>query len=626
MPARNEIEIIIQSDDKASSVLNKLINNLDNAGTKMTKAGMAMTAATLPLAGALGVSVKSAMDFDEAMTNVGAVLGRSRSDMVELNRQVLAIGAASRAGPQAAAEAFYDIVGGVADASAHMAILESSIQTAEAGSADLGATTGALIAIMNSYGYSADQAAFASDVLTRTVGAGVGTMDQFASALPAVTGLANSMGIAFEDVAAATAYLTTQGNTASQSTTQLGGMMSALLNPSTSMREALEELGFESGRAAVEQLGLVGTYQSLIDTFGIDAIGPLVGQMEAMRGITALTDERFTTFSTNFVSGVEGATTAAQSIQLDSAAAQFDLLKSRMSELGITAGTALLPALNDIVTGLQPVIQGVVDWANKNPQAFQTVMLVAGGAVILGPILAGIGTVLSTVSAVMGAVTTAGGLLSGGFGLLGMAGTGLMTVVGGAGAALTAVLGPIGAAVVAIGGLAVALVGVLNQWNEFNRVVGEAQSYAQKEVQPLLASGQINRQDVYDQSFKSVSGQFGGGIVGDVAARLFYTNVGNSVMGDGSTMGRSTGAGLSGLPGREGGGPVTGGRPYIVGEAGPEVIVPRQSGTVVPNNAMGGQTIINVQAPAAALENPAAAESNGRIFGQAIAEEFNRRG
>lgn len=35
------------------------------------------------------------------------------------------------------------------------------------------------------------------------------------------------------------------------------------------------------------------------------------------------------------------------------------------------------------------------------------------------------------------------------------------------------------------------------------------------------------------------------------------------------------------------GGPITNGNPYLVGELGPELIIPRQSGTVIPNNQLG---------------------------------------
>lgn len=44
-------------------------------------------------------------------------------------------------------------------------------------------------------------------------------------------------------------------------------------------------------------------------------------------------------------------------------------------------------------------------------------------------------------------------------------------------------------------------------------------------------------------------------------------------------------------PGRAMGGPVTGGRPYMVGEKGPELFVPERSGTIVPNNSMGGVVV-----------------------------------
>lgn len=43
------------------------------------------------------------------------------------------------------------------------------------------------------------------------------------------------------------------------------------------------------------------------------------------------------------------------------------------------------------------------------------------------------------------------------------------------------------------------------------------------------------------------------------------------------------------------GGPVTSGQPYMVGERGPEIIVPSRNGTVVPNNQLGGGGVTVVQ-------------------------------
>jgi hypothetical protein len=48
------------------------------------------------------------------------------------------------------------------------------------------------------------------------------------------------------------------------------------------------------------------------------------------------------------------------------------------------------------------------------------------------------------------------------------------------------------------------------------------------------------------------------------------------------------------IPGRASGGPVSGGSPYIVGEMGPELFIPGSSGTILPNNRMGGGARINI--------------------------------
>ena len=49
------------------------------------------------------------------------------------------------------------------------------------------------------------------------------------------------------------------------------------------------------------------------------------------------------------------------------------------------------------------------------------------------------------------------------------------------------------------------------------------------------------------------------------------------------------------FPGREKGGPVVAGKPYMVGEAGPEIFQPSTSGTIIPNNQLSGSgDIVNI--------------------------------
>ena len=64
---------------------------------------------------------------------------------------------------------------------------------------------------------------------------------------------------------------------------------------------------------------------------------------------------------------------------------------------------------------------------------------------------------------------------------------------------------------------------------------------------------------------------------------------------------RFKGQGSVGFEKRAAGGPVNAGQPYLVGEKGPEIVVPGRSGTVIPNNRIGGSgggvgspTVVNI--------------------------------
>lgn len=374
-------------------------DGLQSIGAQVTDLGTNLLKITAPLAAGFGAATASAMNFDEAITNVGAVLGKSREDMAGLSDEILKIGTNSRYGPQLAAEAFYDIVGGVADASTHMAIFNAAIQTAQAGNASLKGTTTALISVMNGYGFAADKASFASNVLTQTVNKGVGTMDQFASALPDVAGLAHTAGISFDDLGGMMAYITTKGTSAAESSTQLTGAILSLLKPSDNMQKALQKIGFESGAAAIKQLGLAGTFKKLVES-GAD-ITDIIPRIEGIRGAIALTDEGATSFLDNFSEGLDGVTASAEAIQMSSPAAQFDLLKSSIQGVAITVGEALLPGLNQAVEAILPVINAIADWVKQNPELVAQIAQIVLAVAAIGTVLTVVGTIISTIGALL---------------------------------------------------------------------------------------------------------------------------------------------------------------------------------------------------------------------------------
>ena len=83
------------------------------------------------------------------------------------------------------------------------------------------------------------------------------------------------------------------------------------------------------------------------------------------------------------------------------------------------------------------------------------------------------------------------------------------------------------------------------------------------------------------------------------------------------TFTRGASGGLLGAIFRAEGGPVKGGKSYIVGERGPEMFSPGVSGMITPNHALGGSTnvIVNVDASGSAVEGD---EQQGRELGRLI--------
>lgn len=561
--------------NNAKTGMQGVSGQLKTMGQGIQSFGSQLALVSAPLAGAFGVAVNASMEFDEAVTNTGAVMGKNRDEIEALKKQLLEIGSGTRAGPQAVAEAMYDIAGGVADSSTHMAILNAAIHTSQAGNASLAGTTKALVSTMNSYNYSADEAAKVSDVLTRTVGMGVGSMEEFASALPQVTGLAASLGIPLEDVGSMMAFLTTKGNSASEASTQLGANMSALMKPNADMAAALKELGFSSGQAAIEQLGLVGALQAIANssTANEKGLAALLGTQEAVRGSTALLGEDFKGFNATYQESIDGITAKTEEIQMGSAAAQFDLLKSQVSELAIKAGDALVPALTKIWEQISPIITNVVDWIGKNPELTTQIGLLALGGFALGGILSVVGTVVGVLSGAMAILLAPVGLLALGIGAIIYAADklypgGIVKLFNDAATAA----GQLGVILFGVGGFAQF---IKDRVAELVKTIQDFKTGVEGIVgiAGLVTSGKVSVGDVVNAVGDHVKDNAGGNF--DGIADKYWGQKAN-------------------------GGPVMGGGMYLVGEQGPELFTPSSSGhisTASETAAMMGNTYyINISA------------------------------
>jgi hypothetical protein len=80
------------------------------------------------------------------------------------------------------------------------------------------------------------------------------------------------------------------------------------------------------------------------------------------------------------------------------------------------------------------------------------------------------------------------------------------------------------------------------------------------------------------------------------------------------------------VEGKAGGGSVTGGRSYIVGEQGPEMFTPGSSGSITPNDQMGGGQTINMSINVSGVTDRTDKRDLAREIGDMLNQELRRQG
>jgi TP901 family phage tail tape measure protein len=415
-----ELQGILTLDDSqfksglegARGGMSSLGAGIQSAGQRMTRFGIGASLALAPVTLFLRSSIGAFREFDVAMTNSQTILGATNEEMEILSDQVLDIGRHTGLGPQAVAEAFFTVVSGVQDATTHMDILQASVTLAEAGLADLAVTTDGMVAVMNSYQFAAEDASFVSDVFTRTVQMGVGTMDEFVSALSPLASLAHTLNISFEELAGAEALLTSQGRSASEAATQLQAVMTAFIKPNTDMTAALEAMGFTSGQAAIETLGLQGAVDALSTALHDDvgAMADALGRVHALNGALVLAGDGAGEFLDSFEGGVDGAAAAAAELQNATDAAIGDAFTAKLDTLKIIIGEQLSGAIADVQTVLTPLLDDLISWSQENPELVKQIILFTGALIGLAAALVIVGGFVSVFGGAIGLLLSPIGL------------------------------------------------------------------------------------------------------------------------------------------------------------------------------------------------------------------------
>ena len=129
-------------------------------------------------------------------------------------------------------------------------------------------------------------------------------------------------------------------------------------------------------------------------------------------------------------------------------------------------------------------------------------------------------------------------------------------------------------------GIKTALIGIAESMTPFQMAVDATTMVWGKmgsAIDDMVDNGKSSFSDLADSILKDLAKMI-------IKAYLFKLIVGG---------GKALGFDMSFLEGRAKGGPVAGGKPYMVGEQGPELFVPSSAGNIIPNGAGGGSVTNN---------------------------------
>jgi len=579
--AQRELDALKREADTLSNKMTALGTGFQTAGRRIGSVGSTLTrSVTLPIVGAGVAAVRTATDFESSFAKIEGLVGVTGDDL-ELLRE-----AAARLGPEfgqsanEAAEAMFFITSAGLRGQVAIDVLEQSLQAAAVGLGDAATIADLSTSAINAYGEANLSAVEATDILTAAVREGKLEPDELAGAMGRVLPIASAMGISFDQVGATFAAMSRTGTNANEAATQLRGIMTTLLRPTVQAEEALGEMGLSSEelRQQIRDEGLLSVLETLVEEFENNEVGAerVFGNVRALSGVMDLMGSNVEGTRDIFEAMTEttGALEGAFAATAETSQFQFNQAMSEVKSALGTVGEILLPFVRDFVSGFQEIVE---TFRALSPEQQKQVVQYAAIAAAIGPVLI-----------VMGKLFTAIGTIIKGFVAFGKAALFLFT-------------NPIGLIIVGIAAVVAAGVLLYKNWDKVKEVA--------LDVWSSVSTAFGTAWDAIKETAKS-AGNFVIGMLNAVIGA--YEGAVNAIAGALNSL-PFVGKTLS-IPDWV---PVVGGRSFsipsvptvqfpripelaeggivqretlaIIGEAGPEAVVPLDR-----FGEMGGGTVVNV--------------------------------
>ena len=267
---KRDLRGIADQADTTAVAMGRLGNRSAVAMEKATVSTKVFAAATkrarlgvLALGVAAAAMVRSAFQgargLDTALSEASTLLQGTTEEMTLMREEAIRLATQFGGSSTEQVNAFYQAISaGSATVEDATVVLTAANKLAVGGVTDVTTAVDVLTSVTNAYAAQGLSAADASDALFIAVKAGKTTVGELAAGLGQVLPFASATGIAFDEVAAAVAALTTQGQTTSLAVTGVRASLGAILKPTSEAAKLAEKLGIEFNVAGLQARGFGG--------------------------------------------------------------------------------------------------------------------------------------------------------------------------------------------------------------------------------------------------------------------------------------------------------------------------------------------------------------------------------
>ena len=385
-------------------------DNISNVGTKLLPVTAGVTA--------LGTAaVKTAADFDSAMSKVAAVSGATGEDLDKLREKAREMGSKTKFSASEAAEAMNYMAMAGWKTEDMLSGIEGVMNLAAASGEDLATTSDIVTDALTAFGLSAKDSGHFADILAAASSNANTNVSMMGETFKYCAPIAGALGFSAEDTAEAIGLMANAGIKGSQAGTALRTIMNNLSGD-------VKICGSSIGEVTVATTNADGSMRDLSDILadcrtafsGLSesekaaAAESLVGK-NAMSGFLALMNagEGDINKLSSAIANCDGTAAGMAETMNDNLAGQLQILKSQLEELAISFGELLMPAIRTIVGW----IQSFVDWLNSMDEGTKKVIVtIALVAAAIGPVLIIVGKVISAIGTIMTIVPKLAGVIN----------------------------------------------------------------------------------------------------------------------------------------------------------------------------------------------------------------------